>query len=213
VATVRHPIFARLYTALASQPDPTADEHRRELLEGLHGRVVEVGAGNGLNFRHYPTTVTEVVAVEPESYLRGKATEAAAQAPVKITVTTGVADALPFADGEFDGAVASLMLCSVPDQAAALAEFKRVLKPGGELRFYEHVLAEDPKLRRLQKRLSPAWPHFAGGCHLDRDTPASIAAAGFEVERLHRFPFRPCALLRAVEPHVLGVARKPFPAV
>jgi SAM-dependent methyltransferase len=209
VAAVRHPIFARLYAALASKPDPEADENRRELLAGLSGRVIEVGAGNGLNFRHYPAAVDEVVAVEPEPFLRAKAVEAAAGAPVGIRVVDGVVDALPAADGEFDGAVASLVLCSVPDQATALAEIARVLKPGGELRFYEHVLAEDPKLRRHQLRLARGWPHFAGGCHVDRDTPAAIAAAGFEVERLRRFAFRPCALLRAVEPHVLGAARKP----
>ncbi len=209
MTAVRHPIFARLYAKLASAPDPRADAHRRELLDGLRGRVLELGAGNGLNFRHYPPTVDEVVAVEPEPYLRGKALEAAASAPVPVGVVDGVADALPARDGEFDAAVASLVLCSVPDQAVALAELSRVLRPGGELRFYEHVLAEDPKLRRWQERLSSGWPLFAGGCHLDRDTPAAVAAAGFEVVRLRRFPFRPCALLRAVEPHVLGAARKP----
>jgi ubiquinone/menaquinone biosynthesis C-methylase UbiE len=209
MATVRHPIFARLYTRLASAPDPRADANRRELLQDLSGRVVEVGAGNGLNFRHYPATVGEVVAVEPEAYLRERAAEAATTAPVSVRVVDGVADKLPLPDGEFDAAVASLVLCSVADQPAALAEIKRVLRPGGELRFYEHVLAEDAKVRRLQRTLAPAWPHFAGGCHLDRDTPSAITDAGFEIERLRRFPFRPCAVMRAVEPHVLGVARKP----
>ena len=194
---------------MASKPDPRADENRRELLAGLTGRLVEVGAGNGLNFRHYPPTVDEVVAVEPEPFLREKALEAAAGAAVEVRVVAGVADALPFGDGEFDAAVASLMLCSVPDQATALAEFKRVLRPGGELRFYEHVLADDARLRRVQRALAPVWPHVGGGCHIDRDTPAAIAAAGFDVERVRRFAFRPCALLAPVEPHVLGAARKP----
>src|SRR3954469_16589722 len=119
--SVRHPIFARLYARLAAAPDPRADANRRELLEGLSGRVVELGAGNGLNFRHYPATVDEVVAVEPEPYLREKAKEAAVGAPVRVRVVDGVADALPARDGEFDAAVASLVLCSVPDQAVALA--------------------------------------------------------------------------------------------
>jgi ubiquinone/menaquinone biosynthesis C-methylase UbiE len=155
VSSVRHPIFARLYAKLAAAADPREDEHRRELLDGLVGRVIEVGAGNGLNFRHYPATVDEVVAVEPEPYLRAKALEAAAEVPVPVRVVDGVADALPARDGEFDVAIASLVLCSVPDQAAALAELSRVLRPGGELRFYEHVLAEDPKLQRHQRRLAP----------------------------------------------------------
>ena len=106
---------------------------------GLTGRVVEVGAGNGLNFGHYPATVTEVVAVEPEPYLRERAEEAARAAPVDVTVVVGLADALPAEDGAFDAAVASLVLCSVPDQAGALAELRRVVRPDGELRFYEHV--------------------------------------------------------------------------
>jgi ubiquinone/menaquinone biosynthesis C-methylase UbiE len=206
VSAVRHPIFARLYTRLASAPDPEADANRRELLSGLSGRVIEIGCGNGLNFRHYPDAVEEVVAVEPEPYLRARAAEA--QSAVKVTIVDGTAERLPAQDGEFDGAVTSLVLCSVPDQGSALAEIRRVLRQGGELRFYEHVLAEDPNLRRLQKALSPAWPHLAGGCHLDRDTPAAIAQAGFEITKLRRFPFRPCAIMRAVEPHVIGVAER-----
>ena len=209
MAAVRHPVFARVYAKLASAPDPRADEHRRELLSGLTGRVVEVGAGNGLNFRHYPAGVEEVVAVEPEPYLREKALEAAAAADVAVRVVDAVADALPARDGEFDAAVASLVLCSVPSQAVALAELRRALKPGGELRFFEHVRAEGGSVARVQRVLAPVWPHFGGGCHIDRDTPAAIAAAGFEIERVRGFPYRPCALLCAVEPHVLGTARKP----
>jgi ubiquinone/menaquinone biosynthesis C-methylase UbiE len=209
VPAVHNPVFARIYTFLSSFPDDRADEHRRELLSGLTGRVVEVGAGNGLNFRHYPDSVGEVVAVEPEPYLRTQALAAAGDAPVNVVVADGVADDLPFDDGEFDALVASLMLCSVPDQAAALAEFKRVLKPGGELRFYEHVRAEDPALLRWQRRVAPVWRVVGGGCHLMRDTPAAITAAGFEIQSLRRFRFAPSKWMRVVEPHVLGVARKP----
>jgi SAM-dependent methyltransferase len=208
-ASVHHPIFARLFAWGASNAPPAQTEHRRRLLEGLSGRVIEVGAGNGLNFPHYPSAVTEVVAVEPEPYLRVKAQEAGAQAPVPVRVADGVADALPAADGEFDAGVASLVLCSVPDQATALAELRRAIKPGGELRFYEHVLSHDTRAARAQHRTDRVWPRFSGGCHPNRDTPGAIEAAGFEIERCERFTFRPFFLLKAIEPHVIGSARRP----
>ena len=196
-----------MYPRAAEQADRRgAAEHRRRLLEGLAGRVVEVGAGDGRNFAHYPPTVSEVVAVEPEPTLRELAKRAADS---RVEVTPGLADALPFADAEFDAAVASLVLCSVPDQARALSELRRVLRPGGELRFYEHVIAtRQPKraLFQLADRTG-AWPKLAAGCHLARDTVAAIIAAGFEIERCERIEFRGAP----VEPrltYVLGGARR-----
>jgi ubiquinone/menaquinone biosynthesis C-methylase UbiE len=172
--------------------------------------VIEIGAGNGLNFAHYPHEVDEVVAVEPEPYLRARAQEAAADAPVKVTVVDGTADQLPGADGEFDAAVASLVLCTVPDQSGALAEARRVLRPGGELRFYEHVRADDPRLARWQDRLAKRiFPAVGGGCHPNRETQAAIAAAGFEIERARHFEWKPGPGLGVVAPHVIGVARRP----
>ncbi len=102
--------------------------------------MVEVGAGSGANFAHYPTTVAEVIAVEPERYLRERAQHAAAQSPVSVSVSDGGADRLPDEDGSFDAGVCALVLCTVPDQQRALAELFRVIRPGGELRFYEHVV-------------------------------------------------------------------------
>jgi ubiquinone/menaquinone biosynthesis C-methylase UbiE len=204
---VRHPIFARLYARASPGIDRKgAAEHRDEMLAGLAGRVIEVGAGNGLNFAQYPAAVTEVVAVEPEPYLRDKASDAAERAPVAVTVVDGVADALPAEDGSFDAAVASLVLCSVPDQAAALAEIRRVLRPGGELRFYEHVVAGG-RLGTAQRRLDDwgIWPRLSGGCHGARDTAAAIAAAGFTIERCRRFPF---AAGPVSVPHIVGTARR-----
>lgn len=204
----RHPVFARVFARASRAEDRVGvGEHRRELLEGLTGRVVEVGAGNGRNFAHYPDGVAEVVAVEPDPYLRRLAIDAAAVAPVPVRVVTGTADSLPLPDGSVDAAVASLVLCSVDDQQHALGEIRRVLRPEGELRFYEHVAAGDERLRELQRRVDRVWPRLAGGCHTARDTVAAIEAAGFAVERCRRFAFRPCALVAPTAPHVIGRAR------
>ena len=209
-ATVRNPLFARLYTRLSGGAEKKgAAAHRDENLAGLRGRVIEIGAGNGLNFRHYPVEVQEVVAVEPEPYLRARAREAAATASVPVTVVDGTADRLPGKEGEFDAAIASLVLCTVPDPPAALAEARRVLRPGGELRFYEHVRARDARRARWQDRLARRiWPTVGGGCHPNRDTEGAIAAAGFEVEVARRFDFRPGRCMGVVAPHVIGVARR-----
>jgi SAM-dependent methyltransferase len=207
---VNHPVFARLYERMSQRVEGLGvAEHRDELLAGLSGRLVEVGAGNGMNFAHYPPTVTEVIAVEPEPFLRARATEAAANVPVTIQVVDGTSTALPVEDASCDAGVASLVLCSVPDQAAALAELRRAIRPGGELRFYEHVIAESRRPARTQRWLDATiWPHLSGGCHAARDTLAAIEAAGFTVEDHRRFAFRPVAVTPTA-PHVLGRARRP----
>lgn len=204
---MRHPIFARCYGLLSRLAEHEFGECRQELLEGLSGRVIEVGAGNGLNFRHYPETTGEVVAVEPEAYLRRAAERAAGDANVPVSVREGVAEALPFSDGEFDAAVASLVLCSVVAPAKALTELRRVLKPEGELRFFEHVRAEAPRRAQLQAGLDRCglWPLLAGGCHASRETVGAIEAAGFEIERIRRLQLGPSWTL--TNPVVLGVAR------
>src|SRR3954466_3760609 len=123
---VRHPLFARLCTLMSRNEPAELREHRASVTAGLSGRVLELGAGAGSMFRHYPAAVTEVVAVEPEPYLREQASAAASVAPVPVTVVAGVADALPLQDGSVDAAIASLVLCSVADLSAALAELRRV---------------------------------------------------------------------------------------
>jgi ubiquinone/menaquinone biosynthesis C-methylase UbiE len=209
--TVNHPLFARLYARVLAKNEPAEMRERRvELLAGLHGRVVEVGAGSGANFPHYPATVTEVVAVEPERYLREEAVRAAQQAPVPVTVVDGVADALPLEDGSCDAAVACLVLCSVPDQASALAEIRRVLVPAGELRFYEHVLASAPRTARLQRTVDKLfWPRCFGGCHTARDTPRAIADAGFEITDQKRMRLSGLLIPPPVAVEVLGRATLP----
>jgi ubiquinone/menaquinone biosynthesis C-methylase UbiE len=183
-------------------------DHRQRLLAGLVGRIVEVGAGNGLNFSHYPDSVGEVIAVEPEPFLRTRAELAAQKALVKINVVNGDAEHLPLEDGSVDAAVTSLVLCSVADEVAALKEILRVLRPGGELRFYEHVLANDARLARFQRVANPIWSHFAGGCKLTRSTLEAMQAAGFIVDECEQFVFQPCLLAKLAAPHILGRAHK-----
>jgi ubiquinone/menaquinone biosynthesis C-methylase UbiE len=207
---VRNPLFARLYTRLSAKGEERgAGDHRERLLAGLSGRVVEVGAGNGLNFTHYPSGVSEVVAVEPEPYLRARAEEAGRQVQVAVSVIDGVADALPLADASVDVGVASLVLCTVPDQARALAELRRVIRPGGELRFYEHVASDRPAARAVERALDATlWPRVGGGCHLARDTQAAIEGAGFEIASCERFAFGPGGGPVRIA-HILGVAKRP----
>lgn len=204
---IRNPVFARAFARLSAGERGEQVEHRRELLAGLAGQVVELGAGTGSNFAHYPAEVTEVVAVEPERHLRGLAQRAARHAAVPVQVIAAVADRLPFEAERFDAAVASLVLCSVPDQARALAELHRVVKPRGQLRFYEHVRAHHAVAVGMQQAIDLLWPTLAGGCHTGRDTATAIRDAGFSVERCHRLAFRPFALAPPT-PHILGIARR-----
>jgi ubiquinone/menaquinone biosynthesis C-methylase UbiE len=180
-----HPIFARLWK-LASDGE-AVQRAREELVRGLHGRGLEVGAGDGRSFKHYPSSVTELVAVEPEPYLRRRAELAAVHAPVPVKVLAGSAERLPAAAAEFDFAVASLVLCSVVDQSRALVELRRVLRPGAELRFFEHVRAERAPVAQAQRLLdnSGLWPRLGAGCHLSRDTLGAITAAGFQLQGVH----------------------------
>ena len=205
-----HPFFARFWLKVSPQAEEKgAAGHREDLLAGLSGRVLELGAGNGLNFAHYPPEVTEVVAVEPEPTLRAAAEKAAAEAPVPVRVVDGVADRLPGQDGEFDAAVASLVLCSVPDQASALAELKRVIRPGGDLHFYEHVMPDKQPGKALAIFADRTfWPRVGGGCHPTRHTDTAIEAAGFEIEQCRRFGFSPGPPVPKT-PHILGRARRP----
>jgi ubiquinone/menaquinone biosynthesis C-methylase UbiE len=204
---VGHPVFARVFERLAPLIDRAGrDAHRDELLEGLVGRVIEVGAGSGLCFTHYPDTVEEVLAVEPEPHLRGVATRAVLTTATSIRVVDGTAEHLPVDDASFDAAVISHVLCSVPDQRVALKEIHRVLRPGGELRFYEHVRSNEPRLSRLQDRLDPIWALVNGGCHPNRDTEAAIGGAGFVIERCRRFEFAPGILAKPSSPQLIGRA-------
>jgi SAM-dependent methyltransferase len=181
-------------------------DHRRRLVEQAAGEVLEIGAGTGRNLPRY-RTATRVVALEPAPGMRARAIQAARAARVAVEVVDGRAEALPFPDASFDTVVASLVLCAVSDPAGALAEARRVLRPGGALRFYQHVRADDLQLARWQDRLERPWGWLALGCHPNRDVVAAITAAGFRVVELDRFDFQIMPPL--VRTHVLGVAQRP----
>ncbi|MEU1281445.1 class I SAM-dependent methyltransferase [Streptomyces sp. NPDC005805] len=209
---VSHPLFARLYARFSVSADLKGGiaAYRAELLTGLSGRVIEIGAGNGLNFAHYPPAVSEVVALEPERILRRAAVEAAVRADVPVDVVPGTAEALPVKSEAFDAAVASLVLCSVRDVDRALAEIRRVLRPGGELRFFEHGVAATPGLARTQRALDrTVWPRLFGGCHTARDTVAAIEAAGFELGAYRRLRIPETGPRLPTSPCVIGTARRP----
>jgi len=205
---VRHPVFARVYARFSAGMEKAGVGRLREdLLAGLAGTVIEVGAGSGLNFGHYRPSVGSVLAIEPEPHLRGIAEQAAGMARVPIKVVDGSAEQLPAEDGSFDAVVATLMLCSVSDPAVALAEMRRVLRPGGELRFMEHVRAETPVYRRIQQLADATiWPACFGGCHASRDPVAAIGAAGFTISELTRYRLPDSRLPWPTAPHARGVA-------
>jgi ubiquinone/menaquinone biosynthesis C-methylase UbiE len=157
---------------------------RAELLAGARGRVIEVGAGTGVNVGLYGSGIEDLTLVEPDPHmaarLRKRLEEGEGSAPKHLVEAP--AEALPFADDTFDTAVATLVLCTIPDPVAAIAELARVLKPGGQLLFIEHVRSDDPDRARWQDRLEKPWRFMADGCYCNRDTEATLRASAFEVQ-------------------------------
>ena len=162
---------------------------RRRWVPQAAGAVLEIGVGSGLNLAFYdPARVTSVVGIDPSAPLLVKARARVADAPVPVELIDSAAEDLPFAAARFDSAVVSYSLCSVADPARALAEVRRVLRPGAPLYFVEHGCSDDPRTSRWQARITPAWRALSGNCHLDRDVAALLRAAGFALPTLETGP-------------------------
>ncbi len=202
--------FGRLYAAGYDHFTKRLDakggaEHRQRLVAKAEGEVLEIGAGTGRNLRDYPAA-TKVTALEPDPDMRARAERRARRARVPVEVVDGDALSLPFPDASFDTVVFSLVLCTIPDPARALREAQRVLRPGGSLRFYEHVRSGEEQLARRQDRWCRAWRWFGRGCHPNRDTVSLIEQSGFTVGELDEFSLAGAPSI--VRPHVLGVAER-----
>ncbi|MFI8228243.1 class I SAM-dependent methyltransferase [Streptomyces sp. NPDC085900] len=209
---VHHPLFARYYAraSVAAETRLGMRAIRDRLLSGLSGRVIEIGAGNGLNFARYPRTVSEVVAIEPERRLRQLAVENALRADVPVDVVPGAAEALPVKSEAFDAVVVSLVLCSVRDVPRALAEIRRVLRPGGVVRFFEHGRGGGAAMHFTQRALDRTlWPPLSGGCHLARDPVAALREAGFELGPYRRLLMPETGPTLPTSYCVLGTAWRP----
>jgi ubiquinone/menaquinone biosynthesis C-methylase UbiE len=180
-------LFAALYDRmLAGTERAGLSERRHELLAAASGRVLELGAGTGLNLPHYPASVEKIVFTEPEEPMAKRLERKLAEDGRPGQVVRAPAESLPFEDSSFDTVVSTLVLCTVNDPQRALAEVARVLRPGGRLLFMEHVRSDDPQLARWQDRLMGPWRRVGHGCHCNRRTPALIDASPLEVEQIER---------------------------
>lgn len=182
MAIYSHHILPRLINWVMGQA--LLAEARARVAGQARGRVLEIGIGSGRNLPFYGAAADEIVGIDPSAELLAMARQAAAQSPRPVSLVERTAERLPFEDDSFDTVVVTWSLCSIPDPSAALTEARRVLKPGGELRFVEHGLAPAPAVRRWQHRLTPLWSRCSGGCHLDRKMDDLIRAAGFEITDL-----------------------------
>jgi ubiquinone/menaquinone biosynthesis C-methylase UbiE len=184
---------------------------RRDLLFGLSGHVLEIGAGTGANLEFYPKGVDRIVALEPDPGMARRLRHKLAALPrerggLRFEVVTGEAEALPFPSASFDAVVSTLVLCTVRDLDRTLSEIRRVLRPRGTFVFLEHVADErNPRRRAWQRRVEPIWTPLAGGCHLTRQTEAAIVRAGFEFEAIERESMRKAFPL--VRASIRGFAR------
>jgi ubiquinone/menaquinone biosynthesis C-methylase UbiE len=198
-------IFAAIYDRVMADSERAGlADRRRELLSESHGRVVEIGAGTGVNLDKYPDGVTELVLVEPEAPMAKRLQRHLHRSAAPARIVNAPAEALPLPDASFDFAICTLVLCTVSDPAQALSELRRVLKPGGRLLFLEHVRAEDPGLARWQDRVQPVWLRVGHGCHCNRSTLEAIRAGGFTVGDVEhgRLP----KALPIVKPMIVGSA-------
>ncbi|CDP89783.1 MULTISPECIES: class I SAM-dependent methyltransferase [Mycolicibacterium] len=206
--TVDNPFFARVWKTLSSSEPKALRRLRSENLAGLSGRVLEIGAGTGTNFTFYPSTVTEVVAIEPERHLAQVAHTAAAEAPVPVTVTSDTAEQFDSTE-PFDAVVCSLVLCSIEQPDAVLQQLFSLLRPGGELRYLEHVAGRGWRGGMQRVADATVWPRLFGNCHTHRHTEQAIAGSGFEVASAHRELAMPAWVPLPVTEFAIGRAVRP----
>lgn len=179
-------VFSAVYDPLLKGTQEAGlRERRREVLSGARGRTIDIGAGTGANLGLFPVEA-EVVMAEPDPHMTKRLRQKLAESGSKVELVEAGAEELPFEDSSFDTAVFTLVLCTVPDPSAALAEAARVLRPGGQLLFVEHVRAESPSVARWQDRLETPWKYFADGCHCNRDTVANIEASPLTLDSVER---------------------------
>lgn len=161
-------------------------DQRRRMMEGVTGRVIEVGAGTGINVPLYPETADQVHAVEPDLHMLRKLASRARSSPVPLYLYRGDAHDLPFADETFDAAIITFALCTIPDPSRALEEAHRVVRNGGVLRFLEHVRSPNERTARWQDRVNPWWGKVSGGCRLNQPTVDILEATHWEIDDLWR---------------------------
>jgi SAM-dependent methyltransferase len=202
------PLGAWLYDcSLSGAESACLGDWRRELLSTAHGDVLEIGAGTGANLSHYPSAVRRLVLAEPNAGMRARLKRKVGEGS-DVTVIDATAEAMPLPDKAFDVVVSTLVLCSVDSPGRSLAEVWRLLRPGGQFLFLEHVAAVGrPGRLRWQRLLEPAWRCLAGNCHLTRNTAGAIADMGFHVEGVRQESIRKVA--RVVRPSIRGLARRP----
>ncbi|HEV3400571.1 MAG TPA: class I SAM-dependent methyltransferase [Acidimicrobiales bacterium] len=194
------PFFGRCYGQFSRRADAgELGVRRRMLLADARGRVLDLGAGPGDVFRHLPTAVSGLVAIEPDRTMLKQARRRLGEAPAPVPLVRGVGERLPFSDAAFDTVVAALVLCTVDDPHAVVAEIHRVLRPGGRLLLMEHVRASDETLARWQDRLQPLWSRCNGGCRPNRTTLETVREAGFRFQALEEYGY-------PVLPHIRGQA-------
>jgi ubiquinone/menaquinone biosynthesis C-methylase UbiE len=207
-----HRWFAAVHDLMTWRSEATfMKEIRRELLGGAKGCVLEVGAGTGANFPYYCNSSQRhlVVAVEPDAYMLKRARRRLAKLGLHVGLQQARAEQLPFADGSFDTVICSLALCTVQDPDQSLAEIRRVLKPDGQFRFYEHSRSANRFEAFTQDVMRPVWKWLGAGCHPNRDIALAVQRAGFEIVELRRSnPFLPIPFLAPTRPHVLGAAHR-----
>ncbi|MGV0738933.1 class I SAM-dependent methyltransferase [Mycobacterium syngnathidarum] len=207
-ARVDNPFFARVWKTLSSSEPKALRRLRSENLAGLSGRVLEIGAGTGTNFAFYPSTVTEVVAIEPERHLAEVARAAAAKAAVPVTVTSDTAEKFNSAE-PFDAVVCSLVLCSIEQPDTVLRQLFSLLRPGGELRYLEHVAGSGWRGGMQRVADATVWPRLFGNCHTHRHTEQTIAGSGFQVAVAHREFAMPAWVPLPVTEFAIGRAVRP----